>query len=75
MSENGNNKDMLLPLMLMNGGNVDFSNPLMLMAFMGDREKNSMFPMLMMMQNGGFGKGGAHKAHQCDCCCSHKDEK
>ena len=73
MSENSGNKDMLLPLMLMNGGNVDFSNPLMLMAFMGDREKNSMFPMLMMMQNGGFGKGGAHKTHQCDCCCHDED--
>ena len=69
MSENSGNKDMLLPLMLMNGGNMDFNNPLMLMAFMGDREKNSIPSMLMMMQNGDFGKGGAHKAHQCDCCC------
>ena len=75
MSENSGNKDMLLPLMLMNGGNMDLNNPLMLMVFMGDREKNSMLPMLMMMQNGSFGKGGAHKAHQCDCCCSHQDEE
>ena len=43
------------------------------MAFMGDKEKNSMLPMIMMMQNGGFGKGGVHKAHQCDCCCHDGD--
>lgn len=53
MSNNGNMKDMLLPMMLMNGGNfgsIDMSNPLMMMALMGGSESKNFFPMMMLMQ-------------------------
>lgn len=53
MSNNGNIKDMLLPMMLMNGGNfgsIDMSNPLMMMALMGGSESKNFFPMMMLMQ-------------------------
>jgi hypothetical protein len=54
MSNGGNVKDMLLPMMLMNGGSfssIDMSNPLMMMALMGGSEgKNFFLPMMMLMQ-------------------------
>lgn len=54
MSNGGNMKDMMLPLMLMNGGTMNFSgldmsNPLMLMALMGGSEGNDFFPMMLLM--------------------------
>lgn len=53
MSNNGNMKDMLLPMMLMNGGNfgsIDMSNPFVMMALMGGSESKNFFPMMMLMQ-------------------------
>lgn len=55
LSGNGNMKDMLLPMMLMNGGKMDFgsmdmSNPLLMMALMGGSESKDFFPILMMSQ-------------------------
>lgn len=54
MSNDGNMKDMLLPMMLMNGGNlnfIDMNNPFVLMALIGGSEgKNFFLPMMMLMQ-------------------------
>lgn len=54
LSNGGNMKDMLLPMMLMNGGKMDFgtmdiSNPLMLMALMGGSESKDFFPLMFLM--------------------------
>lgn len=60
LSNGGNMKDMLLPMMLMNDpsgklnfGGMDMSNPLMLMALMGGSEGKDFFPLMFLMTQKG----------------------
>ena len=64
MSEGSSSDNMLPLLLMMNGGQLDMSNPMMMYFLMGDNNKNSDLPLLMLAASG---QGLAFGKNECKC--------